>query len=130
MMKTYCKVYPATGIPIHIVLHAQHFDKPGAMDKRLCVALLDDRRDGSAVLMDIYTAPEERKKGYAKMLMDTIKGESMFRKIFTSWDASSDNGRKFCTKMGFARLKMSGQNWMVWEKPINGTPILEKPNEN
>ena len=131
MKKTYCKVYPATGVPIHVVLHAQHFDKPGAMDKRLCVALVDDRRDGTAVLMDIYTAPEERKNGYARQLLDMVKNESGFQKIFTSWDASSDNGRKFCLKMGFVRCKMSGQNWLVWEKPINGKPVLEeKPSEN
>ena len=127
-METYCKIFPATGIPVHFVLFGNRFGKPGPFDTRLCVALMDDRRDGTAILMDIYTAPGERKKGYAKQLLDMIKAET-FKKIFTSWDSSSDNGRAFCAKMGFRKIVMSSQNWMVWEKPNNGKPLTEKKDE-
>lgn len=61
-------------------------------------------------LFDIHTFPEHRGKGYAKELVDRIMNACDV--LVTSWDDSTDEGRKFCQSRGMIR----NGNWLQWNK--------------
>lgn len=114
-MATYFKKFPVYTKPVKFVLYEQKNKNPNKSDKAVSVIFMDDHGNGTGLMVDIYTEPKYRRKGYASTLLNLIKESGYFKEIYTSWDSSTERGRSFCLRNKFVLCRLSNEKWLVWK---------------
>lgn len=115
MKHTYVSTKNAMGIPINYMLKKAR-GKNGRRtedDPVTCVAKIE-YNNKQAVLWDIWTEPAYRGKGYAKALLKKIC--SLYDKVWTGWNDSTDGGKNVCLACGFNKAKLNGEWYLLWSK--------------